>query len=196
MDLEGVLVPEIWINFAIKTGIEELKMTTRDEPDYDKLMKRRIKILEEHNLKLKDIQEVIESIEPLEGAEEYLNWVRMKTQAVILSDTFYEFAKPLMANLNYPTLFCNSLIVDADGNIVDYRLRIKDGKKKAVVAFKGLGFEVVAIGDSYNDTTMLAEADRGILFRPPENVIEEFPQFPVMKRYQEIKEFLSYNYNL
>jgi len=196
MDLEGVLVPEIWINFAIKTGIEELKMTTRDEPDYDKLMKRRIKILEEHNLKLKDIQEVIESIEPLEGAEEYLNWVRMKTQAVILSDTFYEFAKPLMAKLNYPTLFCNSLIVDADGNIVDYRLRIKDGKKKAVVAFKGLGFEVVAIGDSYNDTTMLAEADRGILFRPPENVIEEFPQFPVMQRYQEIKEFLSYNYNL
>jgi len=196
MDLEGVLVPEIWINFAIKTGIEELKMTTRDEPDYDKLMKRRIKILEEHNLKLKDIQEVIESIEPLEGAEEYLNWVRMKTQAVILSDTFYEFAKPLMAKLNYPTLFCNSLIVDTDGNIVDYRLRIKDGKKKAVVAFKGLGFEVVAIGDSYNDTTMLAEADRGILFRPPENVIEEFPQFPVMQRYQEIKEFLSYNYNL
>ncbi len=196
MDLEGVLVPEIWINFAIKTGIEELKMTTRDEPDYDKLMKRRIKILEEHNLKLKDIQEVIESIEPLKGAEEYLNWVRMKTQAVILSDTFYEFAKPLMAKLNYPTLFCNSLIVDTDGNIVDYRLRIKDGKKKAVVAFKGLGFEVVAIGDSYNDTTMLAEADRGILFRPPENVIEEFPQFPVMQRYQEIKEFLSYNYNL
>lgn len=196
MDLEGVLVPEIWINFAVKTGIEELKMTTRDEPDYDKLMKRRIRILDENNLKLKDIQEVIESIEPLEGAFEYLEWVRMKTQVIILSDTFYEFAKPLMAKLNYPTLFCNSLVINPEGKIVDYRLRIRDGKKKAVLAFKDLGFEVVAIGDSYNDTTMLTEADRGILFRPPENVVEEFPQFPVMHLYDEIEKFLIHNYHL
>ena len=190
-DLEGVLVPEIWIAFAEKTGIEELKLTTRDVPDYDKLMKGRIKILKENNLRLKDIQDVIKRIDPLPGAKDFLEWLRSVTQVLILSDTFYEFAMPLMEKLNYPTLFCNQLEVSEDGTIVDYHLRQRDGKRKATQAFKSLNFRVISMGDSYNDTTMLAEADIGILFRPPENVVKEFPQYSVFTEYEDLKAFLE-----
>jgi len=187
LDLEGVLVPEIWINVAERTGIAELRRTTRDEPDYDKLMRRRLEILDAHSLKLPDIQRVIGSMRPLDGALEFLNWLRERFQVLILSDTFDQFAAPLMAQLGYPTLFCNSLVIADDGRIRDYRIRIRDGKRKAVMTLKLLNFEVIAAGDSYNDTTMLREADAGILFRPPENVIREFPQFPVTRTYEELK---------
>jgi len=192
LDLEGVLVPEIWINVAERTGIAELRVTTRDEPDYDKLMRRRLGILDQHKLRLPDIQQVIGTMTPLEGASEFLDWLRARFQAVILSDTFDEFAAPLMAQLGYPTLFCNSLVVAGDGRITDYRIRIRDGKRKAVMAFKLLNFDVIAAGDSYNDTSMLTEADAGILFRPPDNVVREFPQFPVTTTYDELRAaFLS-----
>jgi len=187
LDLEGVLVPEIWINVAERTGIAELRVTTRDEPDYDKLMRRRLGILDQHKLRLPDIQQVIGTMAPLEGAHEFLDWLRARFQVVILSDTFDEFAAPLMAQLGYPTLFCNSLVVAGDGRISDYRIRIRDGKRKAVMAFKLLNFDVIAAGDSYNDTSMLTEADAGILFRPPENVVREFPQFPVTTTYDELR---------
>jgi phosphoserine / homoserine phosphotransferase len=187
LDLEGVLVPEIWINVAAATKIEALKRTTRDEPDYDKLMRSRLAILAEHELTLADIQAVIGRMGPLEGAQEFLDWLRRRYQVLILSDTFYEFAAPLMAQLGHPTLWCNSLVVDAMAHVTDYRLRLRDGKRKAVMALKLLNFEVIAAGDSYNDTTMLAEADGGILFRPPENVAREFPQFPVARTYEEMK---------
>jgi phosphoserine/homoserine phosphotransferase len=187
LDLEGVLVPEIWINVAERTGIAELRRTTRDEPDYDKLMRRRLEILEENKLKLPDIQQVIGTMRPLDGAADMLDWLRARFQVLILSDTFDEFAQPLMAQLGYPTLFCNSLVVDEAGRVRDYTIRIRDGKRKAVMALKLLNFEVAAAGDSYNDTTMLAEADHGILFRPPENVIREFPQFPVTRTYDELR---------
>jgi phosphoserine / homoserine phosphotransferase len=187
LDLEGVLVPEIWINVAERTGVPELRVTTRDEPDYDKLMRRRLAILDEHHLRLPDIQRVIGTMAPLDGAREFFDWLRARFQVLILSDTFDQFAAPLMAQLGYPTLFCNSLVVAEDGRIRDYRIRIRDGKRKAVMALKLLNFEVVAAGDSYNDTTMLAEADRGILFRPPENVIREFPHFPVTHTYDELR---------
>lgn len=183
LDLEGVLVPEIWINFADKTGIKDLRLTTRDIPDYDVLMKKRLKILAEHKLKLKDIQDVIGTLAPLDGAKEFLDRLRASFQVVILSDTFYEFGMPLMKQLGFPTLFCHSLGVGADGAIVDYRLRLADQKKKAVQAFHGLNFKVIAAGDSYNDTSMLGEAERGILFCPPDNVKKEFPQFPVAEDY-------------
>ena len=187
LDLEGVLVPEIWINVAETTGIEALRITTRDEPDYDKLMRQRIAILETHGLRLRDIQAVIGRMGPLEGAQEFLAWLRGEHQVIILSDTFYEFAAPLMAQLGHPTLFCNSLIVDGDDRVRDYRIRLQDGKRKAVMALKLLNLDVIAAGDSYNDTTMLAEADAGILFRPPENVVREFPQFPVTRTYGELR---------
>jgi len=187
LDLEGVLVPEIWINVAERTGIAELRVTTRDEPDYDKLMRRRLGILDQHGLRLADIQQVIGTMRPLDGAAEFLDWLRGRFQVLILSDTFDEFAKPLMAQLGYPCLFCNSLVVDGDGKISDFRIRIRDGKRKAVMALKLLNFDVIAAGDSYNDTTMLAEADHGILFRPPDNVIREFPQFPVTQTYAELR---------
>jgi phosphoserine/homoserine phosphotransferase len=187
LDLEGVLVPEIWINVAERTGIAELRRTTRDEPNYDKLMRRRLEILDTHSLKLPDIQRVIGGMSPLDGAGEFLNWLREHFQVLILSDTFDEFAAPLLAQLGYPTLFCNSLVVDADGRVRDYRIRIRDGKRKAVMALKLLNFTVIAAGDSYNDTTMLAEADAGILFRPPDNVIREFPQFPVTQTYEQLQ---------
>ena len=187
LDLEGVLVPEIWIAFAKKTGIEKLRLTTRDIPDYDELMRGRLKILDENNLKLEDIHEVISGISPLPGAKEFLSWLKSEFQVVILSDTFYEFAGPLMAQLDYPTLFCHSLVVDDDGRIADYQLRQSDGKTKAVRAFKELNFKVIAAGDSYNDTGMLKEAHGGILFCPPDNVIEEFPQFPVTTDYDEFR---------
>ncbi len=187
LDLEGVLVPEIWINVAETTAIEALRITTRDEPDYDKLMRNRIRILEEHGLRLADIQAVIRRMGPLQGAHEFLGWLRGRHQVIILSDTFYEFAAPLMEQLGHPCLFCNSLIVDDDDRVRDYRLRIADGKRKAVMALKLLNFGVIAAGDSYNDTTMLAEADAGILFRPPANVVRDFPQFPVTQTYDELR---------
>ncbi len=190
LDLEGVLLPEIWIAFAEKTGIEKLRLTTRDIPDYDELMRGRLKILDENNLKLADIEGVINTLSPLEGAKDFLNWLKSEFQVIILSDTFYQFVAPLMGKLDYPTLFCHELIIDAEGCIADYRLRQSDGKTKAVSALKGLNFKVIAAGDSYNDTGMLIEADAGILFCPPDNVIAEFPQFPVTRHYEEFKNAL------
>ena len=191
MDLEGVLVPEIWIAVAEKTGIEKLRLTTRDISDYDQLMRGRLRILRENGLTLADIQAVIRTVDPLPGAKTFLDWVRSTTQAIILSDTFYEFAAPLMAKLGYPALFCNSLEADEQNNIAAYHLRQADGKRKAVAALKSLDFRVLCVGDSYNDTTMLAIADRGILFRPPENVIAEFPQYPVMREYDELRSCIA-----
>ena len=186
LDLEGVLIPEIWINFAERTGIDALRATTRDIPDYDVLMKQRLGILKEHGLGLPDIQEVIGGMSPLEGAGDFLDWLRARFQVIILSDTFYEFAAPLMAQLGNPTLFCHKLEMDAQGTIVDYHLRQVDPKRKAVQALHGLNFRIIASGDSYNDTTMLGEADAGILFRPPQNVIDEFPQYPVATSYDDL----------
>ncbi len=187
LDLEGVLVPEIWINVAQATGIEALRLTTRDEPDYDKLMRSRLGILDEHGLKLSDIQRVIGEMHPLDGAYDFVRWLRSEFQVLILSDTFDQFAAPLLAQLDHPCLFCNSLVIDAQGRVADYRLRIRDGKRKAVMALKLLNFVVVAAGDSYNDTSMLAEADAGILFRPPDNVVRDFPQFPVTHTYDALR---------
>ncbi|NTV10465.1 MAG: bifunctional phosphoserine phosphatase/homoserine phosphotransferase ThrH [Zoogloea sp.] len=187
LDLEGVLVPEIWIEFAERTGIPELRRTTRDEPDYDKLMKYRLGILAEKKLGLPDIQEVIASMGPMAGAREFLDSLRNTYQVIILSDTFYEFAKPLMQQLGLPTLFCHSLEADAKGILVNYHLRMPNQKQEAVRRFKELNFKVVAAGDSYNDTAMLGEAHGGILFHPPENVIREFPQFPVTMNYTELR---------
>ena len=187
LDLEGVLIPEIWINVAKRTGIDDLLATTRDIPDYDVLMTQRLRILDEHNLGIADVQSVIAEMEPLPGAREFLRWLEEEFQLVILSDTFYEFAAPLMKQLDNPTLFCHKLGIAADGKITDYHLRMPDQKREAVRAFHGLNFQVIASGDSYNDTTMLSEADAGILFRPPQNVIEEFPQYPVCTEYEELK---------
>ena len=187
LDLEGVLVPEIWINVADRTGIAALRRTTRDEPDYDKLMRGRLAILDQHGLTLRDIQAVIDAMAPLDGARDFLAWLRARTQVIILSDTFGEFAAPLMRKLGYPTLFCHSLEVDGAARITGYRLRIDDGKRRAVEALRGLNFRVVAAGDSYNDTTMLGAADAGILFCPPANVIADFPQFPVTTTYAELQ---------
>jgi phosphoserine/homoserine phosphotransferase len=183
-----VLIPEIWIEFSRRTGIPELSRTTRDEPDYDKLMRGRIDILNRKGLGLPDIQRVIEDVRPLEGAREFLDWLRNRGQVVILSDTYYEFAAPLMRQLGWPTLFCHSLVVDASGRVRDYRLRLREQKREAVRAFKSLAFHTVAVGDSYNDTAMLIEAHAGILFRPPDNVVAEFPQFPVTRSYQELRQ--------
>lgn len=190
-DLEGVFVPEVWINVAEKTGIPELRKTTRDEPDYDKLMNWRIGILKEKGLKLKDIQDVISGIKPLEGAKEFLWWLRKKTQVIIVSDTFAQFADPLMEQLDRPTLFCHQLIVNGDNMITGYRLRQPDPKRKVIEALQSLEYKVAAFGDSYNDTSMLLKADKGILFRPPQNVVDEFPQLPVTRNYEELKELLS-----
>jgi phosphoserine/homoserine phosphotransferase len=187
LDLEGVLVPEIWIGFSEKTGIEELRLTTRDVPDYDALMRRRLGILREHGLGLHDIQRVIGTLRPLPGAAEFLAGLREDFQVAILSDTFYEFAAPLMRQLGYPLLLCNRLIVDDEGRISDFRIRQADPKRCAVRAFHDLSYRVVAAGDSYNDTSMLAEADAGILFRPPDNVIAEFPQFSVTREYDALR---------
>ncbi|MES9876075.1 MAG: bifunctional phosphoserine phosphatase/homoserine phosphotransferase ThrH [Candidatus Sedimenticola sp. PURPLELP] len=187
LDLEGVLIPEIWINFAERTGIDELRATTRDIPDYDVLMTQRLNILKEHKLGLPDIQEVIDGMGPLEGAGEFLNWLRERFQVVILSDTFYEFAAPLMAQLGHPTLLCHKLSVDDQGFVTDYHIRQSNPKRQSVLALKSLYYRIIAAGDSYNDTTMLAEADAGILFRPPQNVIDEFPQYPVVNGYEDFK---------
>lgn len=187
LDLEGVLVPEIWISVAERTGIAALRRTTRDEPDYDRLMKSRLEILAENGLGLRDIQAVIATLLPLDGAAAFLDWLRERHQVVILSDTFYEFAAPLMRQLGWPTLLCHRLECDASGRITGYRLRMPDQKRAAVRAFHTLRFRVIAAGDSYNDVAMLAEADAGILFRPPENVIREFPGFPVATDYDAMR---------
>ena len=190
LDLEGVLLPEIWVKFAEKTGIEELKLTTRDIPYYDELMQARLKILADHNLKIHDIQKVIATLSPLEGAVYFLQWLKSEFQVIILSDTYYEFIGPLMKQLDYPTVFCHSLVIDENGIIADYKLRQTDQKTKAVKALQSLNFQVISAGDSYNDTGMLQQADGGILFCPPENVIKDFPQFPVAKNYAEFKSLL------
>lgn len=187
LDLEGVLIPEIWIAFAEKTGIEALKATTRDIPDYDVLMRQRLKLLDEHGYGLPEIQEVIGGLEPLEGAGEFLDWLRPRFQVVILSDTFYEFALPMMAKLGHPTLLCHKLEVANDGRIVNYKLRQRDPKRQAVRAFQLLNYRVIAAGDSYNDTTMLKQAEAGILFHAPDNVIREFPQFPAVQDFEALK---------
>ena len=187
LDLEGVLFGEIWINFSKTTGIEELKLTTRDIPDYDVLMRQRLRILKENKLGLPDIQAVIAQMEPLNGALDFMDWLCERFQIVILSDTFYEFAAPLMKKLGYPMLLCHRLEVDESGFVTNYLLRQQDQKRKAVQAFKELNFRIIAAGDSYNDTTMLNEADAGILYCPPDNVIAEFPQFPVTRSYDELR---------
>jgi phosphoserine/homoserine phosphotransferase len=192
LDLEGVLIPEIWIEFANKTGIEELKATTRDIPDYDVLMKQRLRILDENGLKLPDIQEVIATLSPLDGAREFIDWLRERFQVIILSDTFYEFSQPLMRQLGFPTLFCHRLVTDEEGRVIDYKLRQADPKRQSIRALQTIYYRTIAAGDSYNDTTMLAEADAGILFKSPKNVIEEFPQFPAVHTFEDLKkEFIK-----
>ena len=192
LDLEGVLVPEIWIEFAKVTGIESLKATTRDIPDYDALMKQRLRILEENNLGLKEIQDVIATLKPLDGAVEFVDWLRERFQVIILSDTFYEFSQPLMRQLGFPTLLCHRLNVDERGRVVGYTLRQRDPKRQSVLALKTLYYRIIAAGDSYNDTTMLGEADQGILFHAPQNVIDQFPQFPAVHTYEDLKkEFIK-----
>ena len=186
-DLEGVFIPEIWINVAEKTGIAELRLTTRDISDYDVLMKKRLQILKENHLKLSDIQAVINTMNPLEGALEFLDWLRSITQVIVVSDTFKEFAGPMMKKLGRPTLFCHSLTIDADGMIASYDLRQQRAKEITTLAMKSLNYQIIAMGDSYNDIAMLKAADRGILFRPPENVIREFPEFPVTHDYDSLK---------
>jgi len=186
LDLEGVLVPEIWIEFSQRTGIPELRRTTRDEPDYDKLMKGRLALLAQHKLGLPDIQKVIAAMGPMPGAKDFLDDLRSRFQVIILSDTFYQFAMPLMQQLGMPTLFCHKLETDTKGFVVNYQLRMPEQKREAVKRFRELNFKVIAAGDSYNDTAMLGEAHAGILFRPPENVIREFPQYPVTMNYAEL----------
>ena len=188
LDLEGVLVPEIWIAFAEHTGIPELRATTRDIPDYDVLMRQRLRLLDQHGYGLKEIQAVIAELSPLPGAREFVDWLRERFQVVIISDTFYEFAMPLMKQLGYPMLYCHKLEVDEKGNVVDYHIRQRDPKRQTIVALKTLYYRTIAAGDSYNDTGMLAEADAGILFHAPDNVIREFPQYPAVHSYDDLKQ--------
>ncbi len=188
LDLEGVLIPEIWINFAEKTGIEELKATTRDIPDYDVLMKQRLRLLDQNNLKISDIHEVIDTLEPLEGAKAFLDWLKSNFQVIILSDTFYEFSAPLMKQLDWPTLFCHRLEIDNEGRVVNYKLRQTNHKQKSVEAIQSLNFRTIAAGDSYNDVTMLGAAEVGILFHAPQNVKDEFPQFKAVDTYEDLKQ--------
>jgi phosphoserine/homoserine phosphotransferase len=191
-DLEGVFLPEVWIEVALKLGIEELKLTTRDISDYDVLMKKRLSIMNENNLKIHDIIDVLSQIKPLPGAVETLEWIRERTQIIILSDTFEEFARPMMKKLNFPALFCHNLIIDDKGTIKDYKIRISNQKQKAVKAFKNLNYIVTAFGDSYNDTQMILEADNGFLFKPPENVIKDFPDIPIAENYNELKTMIKH----
>ena len=190
LDVEGVLVPEIWIAVSERTGIAELRRTTRDEPDYDKLMRFRLELLDRHGLTMSMIADVIAGLSPLEGAKDFLDDLRTQTQVILLSDTFEQFGRPLMAHLGWPTLFCHQLLVDND-RIVDYQLRMPDQKRHAVMALKTLNYRVVAAGDSYNDTAMLAEADAGFLFRAPDNVRREFPQFPALETYEELSAHIT-----
>lgn len=187
LDLEGVLVPEIWVAFAEKTGIDALRATTRDIPDYDVLMRQRLAILDRHGLGLQEIQDVVATLAPLEGAADFVDWLRERFQLLILSDTFYEFSQPLLRQLGFPALLCHKLEVDARGRVVNYRLRQANPKRQVVLALKSLYYRVIAAGDSYNDTSMLAEADAGILFKAPGNVIAEFPQFPAVNTYTELR---------
>jgi phosphoserine / homoserine phosphotransferase len=190
-DLEGVFVPEVWINVAEKTGIASLRRTTRDEPDYNKLMRQRMKILDEHGLKLHDIQDVIAQIRPLPGALEFIAWMKERTQLIVVSDTFIQFADPLMKQLGRPTLFCHTLIMDDTNRIIDYKLRQPDPKRKTVEALQSMKYQVIGMGDSYNDVSMLKAADIGILFRPPDNVIKDFPELPVTYDYEEVKKIVG-----
>ncbi len=190
-DLEGVLVPEIWIKIAEKTGIEELRLTTRDMPDYDALMKKRISSLNKNKLKIDDLKKVIATMEPFNGAVEFLDWMRSRTQVIIISDTFVQFSDHLMKKLGRPTLLCNSLSVGSDGSITGYNLRQKDGKRKVLQSLKGLNYSMLAVGDSYNDIPMLQESEKGILFCPPENVKNEYPQFQIVNNYDELKNLLD-----
>jgi phosphoserine/homoserine phosphotransferase len=185
LDLEGVLVPEIWIAVAEKTGIDELRLTTRDIPDYDVLMKGRLKILAEHNLGIRDIQEVIGTLQPLDGAKEFLDQLRSLTQVIILSDTFEEFAQPLMRQLGWPTLLCHRLVLE-NGRVTGYKLRIADQKKEAVNALRALNYYIISAGDSFNDTAMLSAANVGFLFRSPKSIQEQFPQFPAVEEYDDL----------
>ena len=196
LDMEGVLVPEIWISVAEKMGIPELQVTTRDIPDYDELMKRRLTILKQHQVGLPDIQRIVDGLAPLDGAADFLGWLRERCQVVVLSDTYYEFVWPLMRQLRFPTLFCHTLEVDEKGIITNYYLRQRDQKRHAVKALKGLEFRVLAGGDSYNDISMLTEADTGIFFRPPDSIRTEYPQFPVTQTYAEFQEQLCLAGNL
>ena len=191
LDLEGVLIPEIWIAFAEKTGIESLKKTTRDEPDYDVLMRYRLQILKDHGLTLQDIQAVIATLEPLPGAKAFVDWLNRNFQVIILSDTFYEFSAPLMKQLGWPTLLCHRLETDENGIVVDYHLRQKDPKRAAVQALHSLNYRIFAAGDSYNDTSMLAEAYVGFLFHAPSKVKEEFPQFQAVDEYQDLQRLIA-----
>tara|TARA_B100001057_G_scaffold438761_1_gene471475 strand:- start:3953 stop:4558 length:606 start_codon:yes stop_codon:yes gene_type:complete len=186
LDLEGVLVPEIWIEFSKKTGIKELQATTRDISDYSELMKMRLDVCAKNQLRINDIQEVIAQMSPLPGAKEFLYGLKQRFQVVILSDTFYQFAEPLMKQLDYPTLFCHNLVIDDAGRISDFKLRMEDQKRAAVKAFKALNFKVLSAGDSYNDISMLLESDKGVLFCPPQNVIDEYPQLTVSSNYAEL----------
>ncbi len=195
-DLEGVWVPEVWINVAERTGIPELRLTTRDIKDYDELMQYRLKILKAKNLTLLDIQRVIATIRPLHGALEMINWLKRVTRFIVVSDTFVEFAEPLMDQLDWPTLFCHSLEVDNNGIITGYNLRQPNAKKETVAALKRMNYEVIAFGDSYNDINMLKEASQGVLFRPPQNVINDYPEFPVIHEYSELKTFLEEKFRL
>jgi len=190
-DLEGIFVPEIWINVAEKTGIKELRLTTRDISDYDVLMKRRLAILDENNLKIGDIQGVIASMEPLDGALEFLDWLRSRIPVIVVSDTFDQFAGPLMKKLGWPTLFCHTLSINPDGSIAGYKLRQKDSKREAIISLQNLNYDTIGVGDSYNDITMLKQADNGILFDPPENVKNEFPEFPVTYNYDDLKDIIQ-----
>ncbi len=190
-DLEGVFLPEIWINVARKTGIEALNLTTRDIRDYDVLMSRRLAILKENHLTIQDIQAVIATLDPLPGAQKILNWIRSCSQFIILSDTFEEFARPLMAKLGFPTLLCHSLSIDDQGNVTDYHLRVDNPKQKAVQAFQGLNYQVIAFGDSYNDIGMIQAADQGFFFQPPDTVVADFPDIPVTRNYDELKSRLT-----
>jgi phosphoserine/homoserine phosphotransferase len=190
-DMEGIFTPEIWINVAEITGIEELRLTTRDISDYDVLMKKRLGILDEHKLKLKDIQDVIATMQPLDGAREFLDWLRVRAQVIVVSDTYVEFAGPLIEKLGWPTLFCNTLTTDANGMIADYNLRQHDGKFKVVKALQGLNYSVIAIGDSYNDITMLKAAENAILFRPPDNVRQEYAELPNATTYAELRKHIQ-----
>ncbi len=186
LDLEGVLIPEVWIAVAERTGIDELRRTTRDEPNYDVLMRERLDAVNSNGLTIHDIQEVIAGLEPMDGAKVFLDELRSQTQVIILSDTFEQFATPFMKQLGWPTILCHELVIDSAGNITDYRLRQQDQKRRAVKALHGLNYRVVAAGDSYNDTTMLSEADHGFLFLAPENVQAEFPQFPALDTYADL----------
>lgn len=190
-DLEGVFVPEIWINVAQITGIDELRLTTRDISDYNVLMRKRLGILDANGLTLRDIQQVIATMEPLKGALEFLDWLRERTRVIVVSDTFVEFAAPLIEKLQRPTLFCNSLSVAPNGQITGYLLRQQDGKRKVVEGLQRMNFQVVAMGDSYNDITMLKTAEKGILFRPPENVVAEYPEFPVTDTFEDLRDLLE-----